>query len=326
MIPRGQVCRAVRPLHGPTGIVSGRGKNKGASAFRLAGGSESVTEGEASRPVPHVMIQPVPVFIINLARRPDRLERLGGRLDTLGIAWSRVEALDAKEATDAEIDAVVRQDGPLGVLGRGDRVCTISHMRAWQALLDSGHDYGLVLEDDVYLAEDAKAAVTSTGWIPDGAELVKLEKFGDGPSTVLLGPEAGRLCEGRALHRLLSRHVGGAAYILSRRAAEEGLALAGSIRVPIDHLLFNGNVSALSRRLKPLIVQPAIATQRKYGYNSDIASFGKAIKPKGWRLWRRRAKRGYYEIRLLPGQIVLALSGRARLAPIHWQEEVRASD
>ena len=267
------------------------------------------------------MSQAIPVFIVNLARRPDRLDRLGGQLTSIGVAYQRVDALDATLASEAEIDRVARRSGPLGELGKGDRACTISHMRAWQALIDSGAAYGLVLEDDAYLAPDARAALTSADWIPPGVDLVKLEKFGDRPSTLLLGPEIGRLPGGqRTIHRMRSRHVGGAAYILSRRAAAEGLALAGRIAVPVDHLLFNGNVSAFSRRMKPVIVRPAMATQRQYGYNSDIAAFGKAVKPKGWRFWKRRLKRGFYEVRLLPGQVLLAAFGRARLMAVSYRE------
>lgn len=267
------------------------------------------------------MSQAIPVYIVNLARRPDRLERLGGRLDALGIAWERVDALDAREATDAEIDAVAHPSGPLGPLGKGDRACTISHLRAWRKLVDSGRPYALVLEDDVYLAGDARSAVATAEWIPAGVDVVKLEKFGDGESTVLLGPAMGEVPgTGRRLHRLHSRHVGGAAYILSRRAAEEGLALAGRIRVPVDHLLFNGTVSALARTLKPVVVRPAMATQRQFGYNSDIAAFGKAVKPKGWRLWRRRVKRGFFEVRLVPQQVVIAALGRAKLMPLAFED------
>ena len=80
------------------------------------------------------MTQAIPVYIVNLARRPERLARLGGQLDGLGIRWQRIDALDALEAGKAELDAVIAADGPLGRLGDADRACTISHMRAWAAL------------------------------------------------------------------------------------------------------------------------------------------------------------------------------------------------
>jgi glycosyl transferase family 25 len=263
----------------------------------------------------------IPVYIINLARRPDRLERLGGHLTSMGIAWERVEAVDALQVSERELAAVALPSGPLGKIGKGDRACTLSHMRAWETLLASDAPYALVLEDDAYLSPEARDAVSSADWIPPGVEVVKLEKYGDGPSNVLIGPAIGTLPGGkRKLHRMYSRHVGGAAYIISRKAAENALRLKGRIRVPVDHLLFNGNVSPLFRRFKPALIRPAIATQRQYGYDSDISAFGKALKPKGWALFRRKLKRGFYETRLIPKQIWLVLIGKARLQPITWQE------
>jgi glycosyl transferase family 25 len=269
------------------------------------------------------MTQAIPVFVVNLARRPDRLARLGGQLDALGMRYQRIDALDAHQASEAELDAVISAVGPLGRLGNADRACTISHMRAWSALLASDARFALVLEDDIYLARDTPALLVAPDWIPAGVEVVKLEKFGDNPSSsLLLGKPIAAVPGGggRALHHMYSRHVGGGAYLISRRAAEAGLAERGRLRVPVDHLLFNGNVSALSLKLKPALVRPAMATQRHYGYNSDVAPMGKAVRPKGWRRKARSLKRAYYDLRLLPRQLALALTGKARLMDVKWEE------
>ena len=95
-------------------------------------------------------------------------------------------------------------------------------------------------------------------------------------------------------------------------SSAEGLKMRGHLTVPVDHLLFNGNVSALSRRLKPALVRPAMATQRHYGYNSDVAPLGKAVRPKGWRRRARSLKRALYDLRRLPLQALLVLSGRVK--------------
>jgi glycosyl transferase family 25 len=270
------------------------------------------------------LAQAIPVYIINLARRPERLQRIGSQLDALAIGWHRVEALDAMETSEAELDAVISAEGPLGRLGNADRACTISHMRAWSALLASQAPFGLVLEDDIYLSRDGQAVVSSADWIPEGVDVVKLEKFGPrAVSKILLGPAIATVPggAGRSLHRMHSRHVGGGAYIISRRAAEEGLKVSGSLKVPVDHLLFNGNVSALARRLKPTLVRPAMATQHHYGYTSDVAPMGKAVRPKGWRRRARSLKRAFYDVRLLPRQVLLGLTGRARLMELGFAEK-----
>jgi glycosyl transferase, family 25 len=267
------------------------------------------------------MNQAIPVFVINLARRGDRLERVSEHLAARGVGWQRVDACDARVVEPAVLDGVITPGGPLGDLGVGDRACTVSHTYAWEALLASDARYGLFLEDDVYLSADIAAALASDAWIPDGTKAVKLEKFGSGASRVLLGPSLGEVDDtGRHLHRMYSRHVGGGAYILSREGAEIALAARGRMHVPVDHLLFNDTVSPIFRKLAPIIVQPAMATQRHYEYNSDIASFGKAARPTGWRLKWRKIKRGLYEVSQVHRQMLALMTGRAKVTDIFWQE------
>jgi GR25 family glycosyltransferase involved in LPS biosynthesis len=38
--------------------------------------------------------QEIPVWVINLNKRPDRLIKIGKRLDELGVDWKRLEAVD----------------------------------------------------------------------------------------------------------------------------------------------------------------------------------------------------------------------------------------
>lgn len=266
------------------------------------------------------MTQAIPVFIINLDRRTDRLDRIGAHLALRGVTFGRVAACDAETAGEEAIGRVIAPTGPLGALGKGDRACTVSHTLAWQQFLDGGASHGLFLEDDIFLAEDIARVLAGTGWIPEGAGIVKLEKFGEGASRLLLGPRIGQTPTGRAIHRMHSRHVGGGAYILSRAAAQAALGLRGALRVPVDHALFNDTVSGFARRMKPAIVVPAMATQRAYDYNSDIARFGKAARPTGWRLSWRKLKRGAYEVNQLPRQLLQLATGRARLTDVAFSE------
>ena len=90
----------------------------------------------------------IKIHVINLARRPDRLEEMEAQLARLGLGFHRVDACDAKSEPEAELAARFRPKGPLGVIGQGDKACTISHFRAMQAILDSGVP-GIVLEDDM---------------------------------------------------------------------------------------------------------------------------------------------------------------------------------
>ena len=271
------------------------------------------------------MKQQIPVFVINLTRRPDRWDRIAAHLADRGITKIfRVAACDAQEASDATLDGVIAKGGPLGALGKGDRACTVSHSWAWKQFLTSDTSHALILEDDVWLSEDIFPTLCETDWIPRGSGLLKLEKFGDGASQILLGPKAGETPTGRALHPLLSRHVGGGAYILDRNAAAAALGQRRRLAVPVDHFLFNGNVSGFSRRIKPLMTVPAMATQRVWAYNSDIAKHGKAARPQGLALTWRKAKRGLYEINRAPAQAMALATGRGQIIPVRFAEKPSA--
>lgn len=267
------------------------------------------------------MTQAIPTYVINLDRRPDRLDRIAAHLAARGVQFIRQSACDAQSAPEAEIAAIVQPHGPLGQLGLGDRACTVSHTRAWSAFLASDATHGLFLEDDIFLACDIAAALASADWIPPGCHAVKLEKFNDGASRLLLAPEIAHTPTGRALHPMRSRHVGGGAYILSREGARLALSHRGHYRVPIDHFLFNDTVSPIRRALAPAIVVPAMATQRAYAYESDIAPLGKAIRPTGWRKRLRTLRRGLAEVNQAPRQLWQWATGQARIIPVAYAED-----
>ena len=56
---------------------------------------------------------------------------------------------------------------------------------------------------------------------------------------------------GKRIARILSRHAGAAAYVISCEAAKTLLASDAKWSVPVDHLLFNPNVSDVAVRLQP---------------------------------------------------------------------------
>jgi len=267
------------------------------------------------------MPQAIPCYVINLDRRPDRLERIAAHLRARDVAFIRHSACDAQSVDEAEIAKTIAENGPLGRLGLGDRACTVSHTQAWETFLASEATHALFLEDDIFLAQDLAQVLASTVWIPQGTHAVKLEKFNEGASRLLLAPSIGQTPSGRCIHPMRSRHVGGGAYILSRRGAELALSQRGKMRVPIDHFLFNDTVSPIRRALAASIIVPAMATQRAYDYNSDIAPLGKAIRPKGWRKTWRKLKRGTSEINQAPRQLWQLATKRARIIEVAFSED-----
>lgn len=251
------------------------------------------------------------IYLINLARRPDRLAVMASQAEKLGLSLTRRNARDAKDESDGTLERWFQPGGPLGEIPRGDKCCSLSHRDAWQALLDSGADHAAVLEDYVVLKGGARLVLGGTGWIPKGVDLIKLEHYGP-PGQIVLLSDLVSVGQGFRIARMHSRHTGAAAYILSRRAAELLLAIP-QFDLPVDHLLFNPNNSKIFAQLQPWQLLPAIARQQDFiGDKSDIEGWRVGLRKFDLTYARRELVRFGYDLKLLPRQIALLATGRAR--------------
>lgn len=251
------------------------------------------------------------IYLINLARRPDRLAAMTA--EARGLPLTRIDAVDAASAEAAGIDRWFAASGPLGEIPRGDKCCLLSHRSAWETFVATGDAHAVFLEDDVRLSPSAAALLTSDGWIPPSVQVVKLEHYGPPGQRVLLN-ELRQVGEDFMLGRMLSRHTGAAAYILSRGAAE---ALLGETRfnLPVDHLLFNPNNSALFASLAPWQLVPAIARQTEFvGEKSDIDGTRAGLRRWSLRYLLRELVRFGYDLRLLPMQFMALRRGAKFIA------------
>jgi glycosyl transferase family 25 len=253
------------------------------------------------------------IFLINLARRPDRLAAMTEALDGFGLGFTRIEARDALGAD--KLDGLFEDTGPLGEIPRGDKACLLSHRAAWEEFVTSGESHAAILEDDVVLTPSAGQFLKNTGWIPPGVELIKLEHYGPKGQSVLLS-DFRDVGSGFHLARMHSRHTGAAGYILSRQLAEK-LLTRQRFNLPVDHLLFNPNNSSLFAALAPFQLLPALARQQDFiGEKSDIEKTRVNLRAFTPTYIKRELIRFGYDLKLLPRQLALAATGRARFTRI----------
>mgnify|MGYP000111209627 CR=1 FL=1 len=78
-------------------------------------------------------------YVINLARRPDRLSRIKVRLDQCCIKWTVISAIDAED---------LGQLPPGTLVTPAEAACWLSHQRMFEHFLSTEEDFGLALEDD----------------------------------------------------------------------------------------------------------------------------------------------------------------------------------
>lgn len=90
------------------------------------------------------------IFLINLARRPDRLAHVQQQLDQLGLTFERFNAVDG--ATINDTSCVDRDRFYLNnkrQIALGEIGCAMSHRAIWQQMVQQNLPFALILEDDI---------------------------------------------------------------------------------------------------------------------------------------------------------------------------------
>jgi glycosyl transferase family 25 len=216
-------------------------------------------------------------FVINLQSRPDRLAHMQSEFQRMGLEFDHFPALDIAEVEARGIVSPVMKGGILA--------CTCSHIAVAGLAQNAEADFTLVCEDDVWFSDDARKFIENSDWIAPGVDMVKLETFRMG---VCIDTEAILEFEGHSLNTLLSKHLGGAAYIMSRAyAAKLASVDVHDLVAPIDSILFEPDwLDAFG--VRALQLNPAIAIQEFKLDNADGERLQSNID--GVRRAERRAK------------------------------------
>lgn len=254
--------------------------------------------------IPRVADPKVGIYVINLARRADRRERMTTLLARQGLQAQFVPAIDAQTVSPAQLRPHFSSRMPLGPLSLGDQCCSLSHRKAWAMLAASQYDWGVVLEDDVVLHEDFAAVLAAISVVPAEIGLIKLERC-TYSNRALLAPAEPQTLFGYRLHHLVSRHICAAGYMLRRSVVSDALTKTEIFSVPVDHFLFNPGITPKKRRLEPFQLYPAVVEQladaNGKNANSDIRTWRRLARPKGLGLFRRELWRVITDVSALPG-------------------------
>ncbi len=154
----------------------------------------------------------------------------------LGLSFLREAAVDGQNLAAIACAQHGSTRGTFKQLSRGEIACFLSHRACWQRIANGDAPFGAVFEDDVHLSPGAADFLSAGDWIPDNADIIKLETF---RREVHVDREVIALADGRSLMRLRSQHVGAAGYILRREAARRLLTLSEKFSDPVDLFLFN---------------------------------------------------------------------------------------
>ncbi len=103
------------------------------------------------------------VFVINLARSPDRLASITEKLRRLGVPFERVEAADGEKLTEEEISKYyspsLNRRRMTRFMTKGEIGCYISHIYCWKKIVSERLDFAITIEDDVSPNSNLKRAI-----------------------------------------------------------------------------------------------------------------------------------------------------------------------
>ena len=106
----------------------------------------------------HKLLNRTPIHVINLDRRPDRLNGFMNRLSAASgdRLASRIERFSAIDGQDLEMTPEIMHmfRGSDLPLRRSQTACALSHLSLWIELINSEHDHYIIFEDDAHFTSD----------------------------------------------------------------------------------------------------------------------------------------------------------------------------
>lgn len=203
---------------------------------------------------------------INLPRAEERRRTVSAQAARVGIEVQFVEAIAGKDlpAEVAEYDRKKRFATFNYDLMPNEIACILSHKKAMRVFLESGAEYGVIMEDDAVFADNIAAAVQEVTERLTGWEIAKLNTD-DNSKLYPIGDEGGALTRAVFPKKLLWVSVG---WIYTRRGAERMLEALQTFSLPADVQLGH---CILKRHIPTIGITPSlITTSDPHSENSSL--------------------------------------------------------
>lgn len=174
-------------------------------------------------------------YVINLDRSKHSFEFVMPNINVLGFPTEKISGIDGKTLPAHEFKNKVDMDAYFKHMNhfpqKGTIDCSLSHIKAWQALLDSPYEYAIIFEDDVkFEPEKLKNTIEELMKEPHLWDLNSFDILHNGTPLTLKTFENKQKM---VVYLTNVSHTG--CYILNRKAAKRLLEKALPINLPIDH-------------------------------------------------------------------------------------------
>lgn len=193
---------------------------------------------------------------INLPRSEDRRQSIAQQAERIGIRIELVEAIAGADLPPVApgYDSKARRRCYSQDLMINEQACVLSHIKALRTFVNSGADYGLIMEDDAMLADNFAAGLEELLHHWQGWEVAKLYNT---PDIGKLYPVVDAPVAGAAVTPVFPKKLlwGAVGYLYTRRGAEKLLAGLQSFSLAADALI---GATLLELRIPTIGITPAI--------------------------------------------------------------------
>ena len=93
-------------------------------------------------------------FVINLDRRPDRLENSMINLSRIGIIPKKWKATDGQDELIKQLYIKLEPR-----ISRGEMACALSHIELWKYIVDNEIPYAFIFEDDIHCGDTTRKEI-----------------------------------------------------------------------------------------------------------------------------------------------------------------------
>jgi GR25 family glycosyltransferase involved in LPS biosynthesis len=152
-------------------------------------------------------------------------------------------------------------------LTRSEVACFESHLMLWKKIVSENYSVAVVMEDDLLFAENFLQIIQKLASSSESFDVVKLDYS---PGKNRLGEEV--VLGGEAVLRVVFPLASAAAYIISRRGAEELISMASKYCEHLDDFVWKPRPGYRTFQL----AQP-IAAQLMFCEESDTSGYASAI-------------------------------------------------
>lgn len=173
----------------------------------------------------------LPIILINLSESKGRLDRSQQELAKFNLVFERLEAVDGRKMTKAELDKLTLWDKSafFKPLSPGEVGCYLSHIAAAEKIVRENWPYALVLEDDFRLTPHFSDVISLVlRDTPKGFHIIKLQGNMSGGEAIV------NLSSNHKIIRHRSIPSQTVAQLWSLDGAKAFLNIARPLRRPVD--------------------------------------------------------------------------------------------